>query len=53
VISYAHGEVNPRVLLCNAWGNALKVSEENRDFGVIMHKYSTPSRQCVAKHQRS
>ena len=33
-------------------GKVLKVSEEERDFGVIMHKSANPSRQCAEAPKR-
>jgi hypothetical protein len=29
------------------WGKVLKVSEKEKDLGVIMHKNPKPSRQCA------
>src|SRR5688572_17043146 len=36
-----------------SWGKVLKVSEEERDLGVIMHKSAKPSRQCCSALKKS
>ena len=53
VFSYAHGKEEPRVIVYEMGGKVLKVSEEERDLEVIMHRSAKPSRQCVEASKKA
>src|SRR6218665_1168216 len=40
-------------LSCEVGDKVLKVSEEERDFGVIMHRSAKPSRQCAEASKKA
>src|SRR6218665_2176602 len=49
---YAHGKGN-KELSYVVGGKVLKVSEEERDLGVIMHRSAKPSKQCAETSKKA